>query len=237
MNCLIILSAVIVSVSCQWNNNPGYGVAPGYSGDPSLARILSDQRAHHVAGDFRLSVKQEDGTNIEELATSADGTRRGQYSYVNNLGQTESVKWEAGPGGFRILNANNQPAHTQHTAAWQAAANNLAREHEAARARVAEANRLAALRPKPVEEPTSAPRRAPAPAPVQQYRPAPAPVQPRPAPQQISYTHPAAQPQYAPVPQSIQQYTPTTQAPKRFFPPGQLSFARTNAGYNYDFRS
>lgn len=232
MNCLIILSAVIVTVSCQWAAPP----AP-YRGDPSLARILSDQRAHHVAGDFRLAVRQEDGTNIEEQATSADGTRRGQYSYINDLGQTETVKWEAGRGGFKILNANNQPAHTQHTAAWQAAADNLAREHEAARARVAEAIRLEALKPKPVEQPAQEPQRAP----EQQWAPAPqrAPVQQQwaPAPQRA----PVQPQQYLPVQQPIQQYVPTaappTPAPKRFFPPGQLSFSRNQLGYQYNFSS
>lgn len=194
-------------------------------------------RAHHVAGDFKLSVRQEDGTNIEELATSADGTRRGQYSYINDLGNTETVKWEAGHGGFRIINANNQPAHTKQTAAWQAAADSLAREHVAAKARVAEAVRQAALKPKPVEEAAPAPYRAPVP--VQHYQ-----HQPKQVVNEYSYQH---QPQqFAPVQQfpPVQQYVPTaapivptTQAPSRFFPPGQLSLSRNQLGYQYSFSS
>lgn len=216
MKSLIILSAFLVAVSCQFG---------GYRGDPSLARIISDQRAHHIAGDFRVAVKQEDGTNIEEHAV-AGGSRRGSYSYVNDQGRTETVKWEAGPGGFRVLNANNQPAHPQQTAAYKAAAANLAREHAAANARVAEAVRQAALNPTPVQHHV----------PVKQYQPT------RPV-HQVSYHH-TPQQHHVPVPvqhyQPVQYQAPTTLrpvVPKRFFPPGQLSFSRNNKGYNYAFNS
>jgi len=221
MQCLVILSAVIVAVSCQW---AGHTVANHHT-DPSLARILSDQRAHHVTGDFRLAVKQEDGTNIQEEATAADGTRRGSYSYVNDQGRTETVKWQAGPGGFRVLNANNQPAHTQHTAAFKAAADNLAREHAAANARVAEAVRQAALNPKP----------------VQQYNTRRPVKQPQQVVNQFAYQH-TPQQHHVPVQhyQPVQYAAPTTPAPvapKRFFPPGQLSFSRNQLGYQYNFSS
>jgi len=247
MKCLIILSVVIVAVSSQFP--PG-----GYGGDPSLARILNDQRAHHISGDFRHAVKQEDGTQIEEVASSADGTRRGSYSYVNDQGQTESVKWEAGPGGFRVLGANNQPAHPMQTAAYKAAADNLAAQHAAIRARVAEQVRLDALKPKPV---TAAPKRAP----VQQWSPQPQKqwVEPKQqqwaAPKQQQWVAPKqqqwvpqqqpkpVQPQYVPVQQPVQpvqQFAPVpapTPAPKRFFPPGQLAFSRNQLGYQYSFSS
>jgi len=233
MQCLIILSAVIVAVTCQW----AAPRAAGYRGDPSLARILSDQRAHHVAGDFRLAVQQEDGTKIEEQATSADGTRRGQYSYINDLGKTETVKWQAGPGGFEILGQNNQPAHTQHTAAWHAAADNLAREHAAANARAAEAARRAALNPKPVEqysEKRAHHRPAQYTAPKQytntQYQHTPQQYRPAPVHRPVPVHH------YQPV-QYTAPTTPAPVAPKRFFPPGQLSFSRNQLGYQYDFSS
>jgi len=239
MNCLIILSAVLVTVSCQWA-----APAAPYRGDPSLARILSDQRAHHVAGDFKLAVRQEDGTNFQESAVSADGTRTGQYSYVDTNGQVQTTKWTAGPGGFRVLGANGQAARPQQTAAYKAAADNLAREHAAARARVAEAQRLEALKPKPVEQPRPAQRRAPVP--VQHYQqPQQQPQyvpQPQQQPQYVPQPQPQPQPQqYAPVQQPIQQFAPvaapTTQPPKRFFPPGQLSFSRNQLGYQYNFSS
>jgi len=246
----IILSAVIVAVSSQWAAPaaapaPGQWAAPqpAYRGDPSLARILSDQRAHHVAGDFKLAVRQEDGTNFQESAVSADGSRTGQYSYVDTNGQVQTTKWRAGKGGFQIIGANNQPTGPQQTAAYKAAADNLARQHQAARARVAEAQRLEALKPKPVQKPRPAQQRAPAQQyqqPQQQYAPLPQQqYAPQPKPQQYQ----APQQQYAPVQQPIQQqqYVPTaappTQAPKRFFPPGQLSFSRNQLGYQYNFSS
>merc|ERR1712080_233972 len=110
MKCLIILSAVFAAVSCLY-------AAPiaGYRGDPSLARILSDQRAHQTSGDFAVAFKSEDGTAYSEKATALDGTRRGQYSYVDDLGQTQNVKWGAGPEVSKSSAlTTNQLTHSKH---------------------------------------------------------------------------------------------------------------------------
>merc|ERR1711890_108158 len=199
---------------------------------PSLARILSDQRAHQTSGDFAVAFKSEDGTAYSEKATALDGTRRGQYSYVDDLGQTQNVKWEAGPGGFKVLGANNQPAHPQQTPAFKAAADNLAR--------------LDALKPKPAPEPIykSAPRPVYQQQQIQQEYTQPAPQpQWQPAPKPVEQYEPV--PQWQPAPKPVEQYKPvqqfiepaTTPAPRRFFPPGQLAFKRDQLGYSYQFSS
>jgi len=72
------------------------------------AKILKEQRFNDGDGSFGSAFAQEDGTVYRE-ETTADGERIGQYSYVDNDGQTITVKYTAGIDGFRILEGAHVP--------------------------------------------------------------------------------------------------------------------------------
>ena len=70
--------------------------------DPQNAKILKEQRFDAGDGRFGSAFAQEDGTVFRE-ETTADGERIGQYSYIDQDGQTITVRYTAGKDGFRIL--------------------------------------------------------------------------------------------------------------------------------------
>lgn len=71
-----------------------------YNGDPSLAKILQEQRFNVGNNKFGHATQQEDGVAIKEESTG-NNNRIGQYQYVGDDGKTYTVKYEAGVNGFR----------------------------------------------------------------------------------------------------------------------------------------
>ena len=106
---------------------------PGFRGDPSLAKIIEEQRfsvqnggrfghaAHQVSGKewlplgFILFVLQEDGSIFMEQS-SENNNRIGAYSYIGDDGKVYTVKYEAGVNGFRILSGDHIPSGGQTSA-------------------------------------------------------------------------------------------------------------------------
>merc|ERR1712223_1448796 len=92
----------VVLVSCL------AAAACGQSLDAKNAKILKEQRFDTGDGRFGSAFAQEDGTVFRE-ETTADGERIGQYSYIDENGQTITVRYTAGKDGFRILEGNHIP--------------------------------------------------------------------------------------------------------------------------------
>merc|ERR1712158_166655 len=86
--------------------------APQFNGDPSLARILQEQRFNMGDGKFGAAYAQEDGVAFKE-ESSGNNERIGQYSYIDENGNTIVVKYSAGVNGFRILNGDHIPSGGQ----------------------------------------------------------------------------------------------------------------------------
>merc|ERR1711970_1528481 len=91
--------------------------------DPEKAKILKEQRFNAGDGRFGAAYAQEDGTVYRE-ETTADGERVGQYSYIDQAGQTITVRYTAGKDGFRILEGDHIPtgANGQNSAPFVAEA-------------------------------------------------------------------------------------------------------------------
>ena len=70
--------------------------------DPSLARILQEQRFNAGAGKFGSAYAQEDGVVYREESVG-NNERVGQYSYIGDDGKTYTVKYSAGVNGFRSV--------------------------------------------------------------------------------------------------------------------------------------
>lgn len=83
-----IVLASVLALSVQGQYNP----------DPKTAAIISEQRYLQGNGQFGAAYTQEDGTDFKE-ETDADGTRRGQYSYIDPNGQKRSISYTAGKNG------------------------------------------------------------------------------------------------------------------------------------------
>jgi hypothetical protein len=92
----------LISVSCL------VAAACSQFVDPQNAKILKEQRFNAGDGRFGAAFAQEDGTVYRE-ETSADGERVGQYSYIDQDGQTITVRYTAGKDGFRILEGAHIP--------------------------------------------------------------------------------------------------------------------------------
>ena len=73
---------------------------PQYHGDPSLAKILQEQRFNVANDKFGHATQQEDGVIVRE-ESNGNNQRIGQYQYVGDDGKTYTVKYEAGVNGFR----------------------------------------------------------------------------------------------------------------------------------------
>merc|ERR1711936_1098594 len=83
--------------------------------DPSLARILQEQRFNAGAGKFGSAFAQEDGVVYREESVG-NNERTGQYSYIGDDGKTYTVKYSAGINGFRILGGDHIPSGGQNSA-------------------------------------------------------------------------------------------------------------------------
>merc|ERR1711971_77062 len=92
--------------------------APQFNGDPSLARILQEQRFNMGDGKFGAAYAQEDGVAFKE-ESSGNNERIGQYSYIDENGKTIVVKYSAGVNGFRILDGDHIPSGGQTSAQAQ----------------------------------------------------------------------------------------------------------------------
>ena len=97
----LIFTGVQVTVSCL------VAAASSQFVDPQNAKILKEQRFDAGDGRFGSAFAQEDGTVFRE-ETTADGERIGQYSYIDQDGQTITVRYTAGKDGFRILEGLSQ---------------------------------------------------------------------------------------------------------------------------------
>jgi len=100
---------------------------PQFHGDPSLAKILQEQRFDAGEGKFGSAFAQEDGVVFRE-ESSGNNNRIGQYSYIGDDGKTYTVKYEAGINGFRILDGAHIPSGGQTSA--QAALNDAGEPEE-----------------------------------------------------------------------------------------------------------
>merc|ERR1712223_1927686 len=98
----IIIMFRLVTVSCL------VAAASSQFVDPQNAKILKEQRFDAGDGRFGSAFAQEDGTVFRE-ETTADGERIGQYSYIDQDGQTITVRDTAGKDGFRILEGAHIP--------------------------------------------------------------------------------------------------------------------------------
>jgi len=107
----------LVTVSCL------VAAASSQFVDPQNAKILKEQRFDAGDGRFGSAFAQEDGTVFRE-ETTADGERIGQYSYIDQSGQTITVRYTAGKDGFRILEGDHIPtgANGQNSAPFVAEA-------------------------------------------------------------------------------------------------------------------
>merc|ERR1711982_231292 len=95
-------------------------ILAGYSqgapqADPSLAKILQEQRFNAGAGKFGSAFAQEDGVVYREERVG-NNERVGQYSYIGDDGKTYTVKYSAGINGFRILGGDHIPSGGQTSA-------------------------------------------------------------------------------------------------------------------------
>lgn len=86
----VLISAFAIVASAQHSGN--------YHQNPKTAAIISEQRYLSGDGKFGAAYTQEDGTDFKE-ETDADGTRHGQYSYIDPNGQKKTVKYTAGKNG------------------------------------------------------------------------------------------------------------------------------------------
>merc|ERR1712244_167512 len=89
--------------------------APQFNGDPSLARILQEQRFNMGDGKFGAAFAQEDGVAFKE-ESAGNNERIGQYSYIDENGKTITVKYSAGVNGFGILEGAHIPSGGQTSA-------------------------------------------------------------------------------------------------------------------------
>ena len=76
------------------------GANPTYNGDPSLAKIVQEQRFNVGNEKFGHAAEQEDGVILQEQS-DGNNNRIGQYQYIGDDGKTYTVKYEAGVNGFR----------------------------------------------------------------------------------------------------------------------------------------
>merc|ERR1719379_3161890 len=113
---MFIKSSLAVALLCGVQAAPQLPPqAQGFNGDPSLARILQEQRFNMGDGKFGAAYAQEDGVAFKEESTG-NNERIGQYSYLDENGNTIVVKYSAGVNGFRILEGAHIPSGGQTSA-------------------------------------------------------------------------------------------------------------------------
>jgi len=106
MATLTLICALFIGVSMG---------APQFNGDPSMAKIIQEQRFNVGDGRFGHAAQQEDGVLIKE-ESSGNNERIGEYSYIGDDGKTYTVRYSAGVNGFRILNGDHIPSGGQTSA-------------------------------------------------------------------------------------------------------------------------
>merc|ERR1719211_190233 len=112
---MAVLARIIVSVALAASSLSQLGLAKPQVSDPSLARILQEQRFNAGAGKFGSAFAQEDGVVYREESVG-NNERTGQYSYIGDDGKTYTVKYSAGVNGFRILGGDHIPSGGQNSA-------------------------------------------------------------------------------------------------------------------------
>ena len=87
---------------------------PVYRDQPQqpLPVILSHKQALGQDGSFRYQFAADNGLQQGE-SIAPDGTRTGQYSYVDPDGQKIMIKYVAGKDGFRVLEGDHLPRAPQ----------------------------------------------------------------------------------------------------------------------------
>merc|ERR1712029_1006937 len=110
------MARIIASVAILAGLSQGTPVAkPQNFADPSLAKILQEQRFNAGAGKFGSAFAQEDGVVYREESVG-NNERVGQYSCIGDDGKTYTVKYSAGVNGFRILGGDHIPSGGQNSA-------------------------------------------------------------------------------------------------------------------------
>merc|ERR1719411_1641762 len=109
------MARIIVSVALLASALSHLGLAQPQLADPSLAKILQEQRFNAGAGKFGSAFAQEDGVVYREESVG-NNERVGQYSYIGDDGKTYTVKYSAGVNGFRILGGDHIPSGGQNSA-------------------------------------------------------------------------------------------------------------------------
>merc|ERR1712128_415580 len=257
----------IVAASCL------VAAACGQFVEPKNAKILKEQRFNAGDGRHGSAFAQEDGTVFRE-ETSADGERLGQYSYIDDVGKTITVRYTAGKDGFRILEGAHVPAGAtgQSSAPFRQEAPAAPVQVSAPVAQHPDYDYLEYYEAEPVEnnvnpfinprDPTHRDFRfnqnganhgpqgvlpnaghVPACANCDGVNPFVNPFDRshQQTPNFAQAATPAPFRQQQPL-QQVQpafnfQQQPVTQAPRRNFPPGQLSLNRFETGFNFDFTS
>merc|ERR1712098_536022 len=120
------MARIIASVAILAGLSSG---VPQIAGDPSLARILQEQRFNAGAGKFGSAFAQEDGVVYRE-ESGGNNERIGQYSYIGDDGKTYTVKYSAGINGFRILGGDHIPSGGQNSAPAAMKANGEPEEYD-----------------------------------------------------------------------------------------------------------
>ncbi|XP_076172463.1 cuticular protein 19 [Ptiloglossa arizonensis] len=228
------LFCTIALVSCRSPN--------GQYQSPQQAAILSDAR--YLAGDgtFGAAYSQEDGVEFKE-ESDVYGNRRGSYSYVDPTGQRRTVSYTAGKDGFQASGdgipvpppqvapqPEYEPLPQYNPPDYQQPRYDPAPQQQYQHQPAPVYEPRPQPPPQPLPQPHPQPQLAFQPEPQYQYKPQPPPeVQPY-----SPYNNP--RPQYQPSPRPLPQYNAiTTPPPRRFYPPGKLSFNRTPDGYSYTF--
>merc|ERR1712183_341891 len=200
-----------------------------------------------------MGYAQEDGTVYRE-ETTADGERVGQYSSIDQAGKTITVRYTAGKDGFRILEGDHVPtgANGQGSAQFQATP----------RPAPAPRQQFVQQQQQPQQQQQFVQPRESVDYDYEYYDGAVPETSPRfnQQSQQVPAQHPFVNPfdashrnpaSFAPAPTAAprQQFQQTfqqpqqfaapavTEAPRNFFPPGQLQLNRFENGFNFDFTS
>ena len=204
------MARIIVSVALLASALSHLGLAQPQLTDPSLARILQEQRFNAGAGKFGSAFAQEDGVVYREESVG-DNERIGQYSYIGDDGKTYTVKYSAGKNGFRILGGDHIPSGGQNSA--DAVSVNAAGEPEEYDYQYYDDTKPDSPFVNPYD-------------PSHQLKHL---LDGNLAGLLAGRTFTTARP--API------GVPTTQRPNRFFPPGQIKLDRFAEGFNFNFKS
>ncbi|XP_076673049.1 cuticular protein 19 isoform X1 [Andrena cerasifolii] len=220
-NLQVLLFCTMTLVSCRSSS--------GQYQSPQQAAILSDAR--YLAGDgtFGAAYSQEDGVEFKE-ESDVYGNRRGSYSYVDPTGQRRTVSYTAGKNGFQASGDGIPvpPPQVPPQPEYEPLPQYNPPDYQPPRYNPPPQPQYQPQN-RPAYEVQSQPQPAYEPEQQYEYRPQPAPPA-QPAP---SYN---PRPQYQPPSRPLPQYNAiTTPPPRRFYPPGKLSFNRTPDGYSYTF--